>query len=52
MFFPLRHALSHYEYVVASRIVFSAALHSAIDVVGISGNDRDNRVSARTGDPR
>jgi len=50
VFLPLRYALSRYQYAVASRMVFSAALHSAIDVVGISGNDRDNRVWARTGD--
>jgi hypothetical protein len=41
VFLPLRYALSRYQYAVASRMVFSAALHSAIDVVGISGIDRD-----------
>jgi hypothetical protein len=41
--FSFRYAISRYEYAIASRIVFSAAVHSAMDVVDISENDRDNR---------
>jgi hypothetical protein len=41
--FSLRYAISRHAYAIASRVVFSAALHSAIDVGGISGIDRDNR---------
>jgi hypothetical protein len=35
-FVPLR--ISRYEYAIASRLVFSPAVHSAIDVVEISEN--------------
>jgi hypothetical protein len=41
--FSFRYAISRYEYAIASRIVFSAAVHSAINVVEISEDDRDNR---------
>jgi hypothetical protein len=41
--FSLRSAISRYAYAIASRIAFSAALHGAIDVIGIGGSDRDNR---------
>jgi hypothetical protein len=36
--FSFRYAISRYEYAIASRLVFSAAVHSAIDVVEISEN--------------
>ena len=36
--FSFRYAISRYEYAIASRIVFSAAVHSAMDVVEISEN--------------
>jgi hypothetical protein len=42
-YFSLRYAISRHAYAIASRIVSSAALHSAIDVGGIRGSDRDNR---------
>jgi len=36
-----RYALARYKYAIASRMVLSAALHSAIDVVGISRNEKN-----------